>query len=99
MSESDLTSRIKRYINKHGGVGSGYGWYVGITSDPLRRLFTEHKVNKKRGAWIYGTAATSADARRAERYLLNMGCEGGEGGGGPGSKVVYAYHITWYTSE
>lgn len=46
MIKETLISEIQKYINNNGGVASGYGWYVGVTVDPKRRLFREHNVNE-----------------------------------------------------
>ena len=99
MDEQQLMEKIENYIEKNGGVFKDYGWYAGITNDAERRLFTEHKVNKKDGAWIYGTAESFAAAREVEDALLEQGCQGGRGGGNVDSRVVYAYRITFHTQE
>ena len=39
-------------------------FYVGITNDIERRLFTEHNVSKENAWWIYRTATDKATAQR-----------------------------------
>ena len=77
---NDLITCLQQYIDRTGGTDSGYGWYVGVTSDPRRRLFEEHKVNEQGGAWIYGQADSSSIAREVEEHFLTKGCQGGPGG-------------------
>ena len=99
MLKGTLTSEIQKYIDDNGGVSGHYGWYVGITADPERRLFQDHKVNKQDGSWIYGQASSNSVAREIERHFLDHGCNGGSGGGTPDAQYVYAYRITWYSQE
>ena len=99
MTKDALIEAVSDYIGKNGGITGGYGWYTGVTSDPQRRLFTDHKVNERDGAWIY-EPADPATARETERRLLATGCRGGPGGGKDSSVLfVYAYKITLFTVE
>ncbi len=66
-------------------------WYVGITSNPEHRLFSEHNVNKNNGQWIYKKATSDSVARAIEKEYINAGCDGGDGGGGSDSVYIYAY--------
>ena len=96
-TKSTIISDIKAYMAKCGG---GYGeWYVGIAADAEKRLFNDHGVNKNSGAWIWIRAASSDDARAAEKSLLALGMKGGCGGGDDDSDCVYAYRITSTTKE
>jgi hypothetical protein len=82
---------------KCGGSYSDY--YVGITNDIDRRLFSEHNVDKKRNQWIYDEADSDIVARKVEQYFLDKGCDGGSGGGDEDSIFVYCYKITGTTVE
>lgn len=83
------------FLNYMRSCGGSYsGWYVGITNDAQRRLFTEHGVNKDSGAWIFRTADSSETARRIEQHFINLGLDGGTGGGDYTAKIVYAYRKT-----
>lgn len=99
MTQTALIRRIQDYIRDNGGIQAGYGWYAGVTSDPERRLFQEHRVNRDDGPWIYGPADSDSGAREAEQHLLGMGCKGGPGGGDTNSEYVYAYRINLHTRE
>jgi hypothetical protein len=74
-------------------------WYVGITKDIEERLFTFHNVNKDSGAWIWRRASSSDIAREIESYFLELGADGGPGGGDDDTDIVYAYKITDDTKE
>ena len=97
MTYNKIITPINACKTKHGGQNSQ--WYVGITSDPVRRLFTEHKVKKEGGVWIYCKADSAAIARKVERDYLDIDCSGGSGGGDATSVYVYAYRITTTTNE
>ena len=66
-------------------------WYVGIASDPDDRLFEDHNVSKTKDHWAYIPADSEIIARSVEKHFLDAGCDGGPGGGGPGSRYVYVY--------
>ena len=86
---------IDAYISNNGGTYSA--WYCGVASDPRTRLFNDHNVSEKGGAWMYRTVATDDDARRIEQFFLDKGCDGGGGGGDFSTRSVYAYKKTSYT--
>jgi hypothetical protein len=96
-TKSSIVADIKAYVAKCGGKYSD--WYVGIAADPEQRLFNDHAVSKESGAWIWVRAASSDDARAAEKSLLALGMTGGPGGGDDDSDCVYAYKITSTTQE
>ena len=66
-------------------------WYVGISETPRNRLFTGHNVDEKTDHWIYNTASSSTIAREIEKHFLELGCDGGSGGGDEDARAVYAY--------
>lgn len=99
MTQDDLIEAVGNYIRENGGMTAAYGWYVGVASDPQRRLFRNHRVNKRDGAWIYGEAETDSAARKVEQSLLERGCQGGSVAENPAARSVYAYRITLYTQE
>ena len=87
-----IIADIDAYMSQHGGKNPD--WYVGIATDARRRLFDEHKVLEKGGAWIYRLAVTTDIARQVEKAYLAAGCDGGTGGGDEGTDYVYAYKKT-----
>ena len=90
-------SGIKSYVAGAGGHYSG--WYVGIASDPRTRLFNDHAVREKGDCWIYRLCTSSQVARDVEDYFIQLGMQGGPGGGDDSSKYVYAYKIAPHTVE
>lgn len=76
-------------------------FYIGITNDIDRRLFTEHNVTKERGAawWITREAINKETAQAVEEYYLDKGMKGDTGGGNEDTTYVYCYEITSYTKE
>ncbi len=73
-------------------------FYVGITNDIERRLFTEHNVDKN-DWWIYCSAINKIEAQSVEEYFLEKGMKGDTGGGTDDSTYVYCYEITPSTKE
>lgn len=96
-SEEEIRSEVQKFISRHKGRYSS--WYVGISEDPRRRLFDEHKVRREVGPWIYKWASSSNVARRIEDYFVNtLGTDGAPGGGGVDARAVYAYKKKPYTN-
>ena len=77
------------YINEIGG--NHHLWYVGVTSDLMQRLCDEHSVPREGHPCISRRCFENSDARLVEQGLLNIGCDGGGGGGDKSSVFVYAY--------
>ncbi|MBP9013924.1 MAG: hypothetical protein KBG22_09985 [Smithella sp.] len=88
---------IENYMRQFGGRYSD--WYAGVASDPRKRLFIDHNVDEKNGAWIFRDCGSDAVARNIEDYFLNKGCKGGPGGGDYTTRYVYAYRIGSNTVE
>ena len=97
-TKETIISDIKNYIARCGG--SYTEWYVGITSDPRKRLFVEHMVDEKNDYWTHKEAFSSESARIVEDYFVNtLKTKGDAGGGDDASKYVYAYKINNHTIE
>lgn len=89
MNKQNIINDIKKYINEN--VMCNYKkYYVGISNDPRRRLFNEHNVNEK-GVWIICPADSDTVARDVEKYFLDLGMDGGPGGGDETATYVYCY--------
>lgn len=98
---ADVRTIINK-IDNHLKVGGGQfyqDFYVGITNDPERRLFKEHKVLKDNAWWIYSKADTSDIAKEVEKHYLELGLRGGTGGGDNDATFVYCYRVTPFTIE
>jgi len=87
-SAQQVYDEIVAFIKKQGRAYKD--WYCGIASDPKERLFTEHNVPKENG-WIYRQCNNDTDARKVEKALIELGCDGAPGGGDETSVYVYAY--------
>lgn len=75
-----IISEIKAFILKWGG--RYIDWYVGIASDPRRRLFNDYSANEKNDGWIYRKVFNSDSARSVEDYFVNtLGTSSDTGGG------------------
>ena len=96
MINNQLIADIKNYVGEHGGSYSG--WYAGIATNPKDRLFSDHNVQEEGGAWIFNNAGSEQNARDTEKHLLNIGFDGGDGGGDT-PIYVYAYKKTSDTIE
>lgn len=96
-AELNAKSEIDAYIRKNGGVYSA--WYVGIASDPKKRLFVDHSVTEHGDLWIHLDCGTDSAARRVEQHFLAKGCKGGGGGGDRDTRFAYAYKVTPSTRE
>ncbi len=91
LTTATVTSKIKAYIQSHGGRYSA--WYVGIAANPKNRLFSEHRVDQHRDAWIFSDAGSEAAARLIEKHFIALGCRGGDGGGSIATRYVYAFRM------
>lgn len=72
-------------------------WYVGISKKPVERLFIQHKVCQD-GYCVCLLADSATVARDAESHFLNLGMDGGPGGGDEDSKFVYVYRKSYGTN-
>jgi hypothetical protein len=67
-------------------------WYVGLDQDAEKRLFADHHVDKKNGAWIYRIANSNREAREVVEFFLNKAVTDGESDGRDSAAImVYAY--------
>ena len=97
-SKQEIIGDIKKYVVNNGGRYPD--WYVGITSDPRRRLFNDHNVDEQSDEWIYRQASSADVAREIEDHFIDgHGMQGGTGGGDESSKSVYSYKVRPHTRE
>lgn len=90
--EKHLSNSVKEYYSD---------FYIGITNDVNRRLFSEHNVDKDNDWWIFSKADTEDVARDVERYYKDLGMKGDTGGGKPENPpmFVYSYEISDHSIE
>ncbi len=91
MVNNTIVDDIKAHADQE---GSGYrNWYCGIAANPDQRIFNDHNVPKGEGVawWIKRNAGGEQAARDTEDYLVNLGFDGGGGGGDYSTIHVYAY--------
>lgn len=97
-SKEDIIKDIDSHLTKSGRRFYSE-FYIGITNDVVRRLFTEHNVSKDKMWWIYRRASSAQIAREVEAYYIKKGMRGGSGGGNDESLIVYCYAIHPTTIE
>lgn len=92
-----IKTTIQIFIKMNGSKAPD--WYVGITSDPEKRLFEEHGVKKNDTmSYIYEDCGNAEIAREIEDHFVNtFGTYGNPGGGDDSSRFVYAYKKMSYT--
>ena len=66
-------------------------WYVGITDDPNRRLYEEHRAS------VSGSIAVAVEseavARSVEKFFIEVYGMAGNPGGGENPRFVYAFKM------
>lgn len=93
MTKVEIITKIKEHFGLN--VFSNYSdYYVGITNDVNRRLFSEHNVSKENDCWVWCQAANKMTAQEVEQYFLGLGMDGDTGGGTEDTVIVYCYKIT-----
>ena len=98
MTFEEIINDIDAYRRKHNRIHASK-LYVGITNDVDRRLFGFHRVPKENHWWIYRPADDVNTARQVEKYYLDKGMQGGDGGGNNESNIVYCYEVSEDTKE
>jgi len=99
MVNSTIVGEIKAHADSE---GSGYrNWYCGIAADANQRLFNDHCVPQGKGKawWISRDAGSEQTARDTEEHLIDLGFDGGGGGGDNSTKHIYAYKKIPGTTE
>jgi len=68
-------------------------WYVGIASDPKRRMQAEHGVDLEKDIWLYKQALSFAACRTVQRYFIEKLNTDGElkSAGSEEEDCVYLY--------
>lgn len=98
MFTQQIIDAFAKFIHDYGETY--YQWYIGIASDPEKRLFNDHMVNRKIDAWKYENAGSEKNARAIEKYLIEkFGAQGNTGYGDSSTTYIYAYRISDTTTE
>ncbi len=90
--EHEIIQLIQAAIDSEGAHYPA--WYVGITDNPERRLYEQHRVDRQDRRTVCVNAGSFMRAREIEEYFLKLGTAGGGGGGTTESTFVYAYYRT-----
>lgn len=92
MDKETIISEISDYLLSSCPKGTTCNQiYVGIAADAEDRLFNGHAVDKENDVWIYRTASSDNVAREIEKHFLDLGFDGGPGGGDENTKKVYCF--------
>lgn len=91
-SKEAIIAEIMDYLRSSCPDGTPYrDLYIGIAKDARDRLFNGHGVEEENDIWIYDTATSDSVAREIEKYFIDLGFDGGPGGGDKDSNMVYCF--------
>lgn len=91
-SKETIISEIMDHMNNCCPDGTSYKkLYIGIAADATERLFKGHSVDREKDIWIYRTASSDDVAREIEKHFIDLGFDGGPGGGDEDSKQIYCF--------
>lgn len=89
---------LSALISIYNGGGNCRDWYAGITNNPERRLFSDHRVDRSDGHWFCWPVDSAYIAENVEHSLLNgLGFDGGTGGADRTARFVYIFKKTPHT--
>lgn len=74
-------------------------FFVGLTDDPKKSLFLDHKVDKNDGLYVYYEASSTKEAQEAYHELMELDMNGTTITDYKSGKYVYCYHINGQTIE
>ena len=74
-------------------------FFVGLTDNPKKKLFLEHKVDRETGLYTYFEADSTEEAKKAYEELFKMDMNGIRISSSKSGKYVYCYHINGLTVE
>lgn len=98
MTKLEIISAITNYVNKSWPAGAtAKDFYIGIATDAQDRLFNDHKVDEKTDIWIWCPANSDQIARDIEKHFLDLGMDGGPGGGDENTTQVYCFYQNEHT--
>jgi hypothetical protein len=95
-ARGEIIHEIEAHIAKHGGNCAE--WYLSVTDDPKRALFTQHKLKSTGDAWISRLAKDDLQAWEVEEYFRTVRKTRGQRGASSLDHVyVYAYRMKPHT--
>ena len=102
-SEKEIIREITEFVDKQTGLFRSLfkrykHLYIGITNNIDRRLFGDHCVDPNLDDYIFFRAYNRKVAGRIEKHFLNIGLDGGPGGG-KNAVFVYVYRISSWTKQ
>ena len=98
MKKNDIIKDITNHVNNNWPKGAvRKSFYIGIAADARDRLFNDHQVNEKSDIWIWRPADSDQIARDVEKHFLDLGLDGGPGGGDENTKQVYCFFQNEHT--
>ena len=99
LTAQQIADAIYEHLKKDVDGNNYDKFYIGITNDIDRRLFSEHNVPRN-GHWrIHREAINKEHAQAVEEHFLAKGMKGDTGGGTDDSVWVYCYKISLNTIE
>lgn len=98
MKQDKIKQEFDKYLPQSGKRFFGE-FFVGVTNDPERCLFEEHRVARKGHWYMYANADSAADARKVVTYYKRKGMKSSKDSDNTDSKFVYVYPIEQYTVE
>ncbi len=94
----EIVNKILNHVQR--SLTDPADWYAGITDEPERRLFTEHRIKRENDRlYVYFPTPDKETADLVEAHLTDSvfgRMDGGAGGPSNGS-YVYAYLKQTYT--
>ncbi|OHD53578.1 MAG: hypothetical protein A2Y33_06555 [Spirochaetes bacterium GWF1_51_8] len=89
-SKEAIIKGVEKLIRENGG---DYGsWYIGISDDADKSLFSDHHVHEDNDPWAFYTAESHEEAFEIEDYFKSVRrTDGGRGGEDQKADMLYAY--------
>ena len=95
-SRSEIIADIEAHVAKNGGDFTA--WFTGVTANPKKALFQDHRLKTEGDAWICRRAMASDQASEVAEYFATVrGTKGGNRASGMDEEYVYAYKMKSHT--
>ena len=92
-TEKEIVNNIETFISENGEPDS---FYIGVTSNPKKRLFEDHKVNRDNSnGYIYFQCSHHISARSIkEHFIKNIKIKGNMNKREKSNNFIYVYKIS-----